>query len=390
MSSSRREQGAVAVVVAIVLALAMMPALALGTGAYVRSSTATELQRASDSGALAGAAEIPLGDINFAENYLNQIGYLSATQSYTGVGVVSTLQQLGIQNYAQLPDPLVDACKVALADASDPHNLASAYATYDTNSQPPSSDANSWCKAAYLPDAGVLGSAQTCLNSISGLSTLSTGLGSALSLLGLGALSPTKLLAALQSTLPGLLRPAVQVTTSWKVKAPFDSIFNATGSTQTTVSVARRLFKNAVVLPSVTIGATTVNVDPTLQITRNQLLSTLGTVESTLTTLNSLVPGIGTCSSVISNLSGDLADAVDPPSNPPSLNAILYDAWQAAKAGAPVMAVTVTVTGLGIPFLDMFPVCMDYVNGQYVAHLTSFGSCIINAPGAFRAALRNS
>ncbi|MGN6474659.1 MAG: hypothetical protein ACTHK4_13565 [Mycobacteriales bacterium] len=357
--------------VAILLAFAMMPALALGTSTYVRSTTVTELQRASDSGALAGAAQIPLGDINFAENYISQV---------TGSGVVTTLQALGIQNYSQLPNPLTAACATALSDAQNTNNLAHSYASFDPST---------WCSAKYLADAGVLGAAQTCLNSINGLSTLTTGLGSVLSLLGLGALSPTKLLSALQSTLPGLLRPAVQVTTSWHVKAPFDSIFHSSGSTQTTVSIARRLFKNAVVLPSVTIGGTTVNVDPTLQITRAQILSTLNTVEATLTTLNSAVPGIGSCSSVVSNLSGDLADAVDPPSNGPSLNTILADA---ASSGGPVIAVTTTVTGLGIPFLDMVPVCIQATGGTpaYVAHLTSFGSCVINGPGAFRAGLRNS
>jgi hypothetical protein len=38
----------------------------------------------------------------------------------------------------------------------------------------------------------------------------------------------------------------------------------------------------------------------------------------------------------------------------------------------------------------MVPVCIQQVGGNYIAHLTSFGSCIINAPGAFRADLRNS
>jgi hypothetical protein len=379
------DHGAVAVIVAIVLAFAMMPALALGTGSYVRSTTGTELQRASDSGALAGAAEIPLGDLNFAESYISQI-------QGTG-GVVKTLQALGIQNYAQLPDPLIDACKVALSDATNSSNLADAYATYNSDSQPNSAqtaDPTAWCKAVYLPDAGVLGSAQTCLNSISGLSTLSSGLGSVLSLLGLGALSPTKLLAALQSTLPGLLRPAIQVTTSWHVRAPFDSLFNSGGSTQTSVSIARRLFKNAVVLPTIPVGgATTINVNPTLQYTRAQLLSALQSAETTLTTLNSVagVAGIGSCAAVIDNLSGDLADAVDPPNTGPSLTTILDDAW---NNGQPVIGVSTAVTGLGIPFLDMVPVCIEKVNGQYIAHLTSFGSCIINGPGAFRAALRNS
>jgi hypothetical protein len=379
------DDGAVAVIVALLLAFALIPALALGTGTYVRSSTSTELQRAADSGALAGAAEIPLGDINFAENYLATI---------TGTGVVTTLQSLGVQNAGQLPDPLVDACKVALADATNTQNLASSYATFDHNSLPPdpavttTSDPNAWCKAKYLTDAGVLGSAQNCINSIGGLNNL--GLLSLLNL-GLGALSPTKLLSALDGTLPALLEPGIQVTTSWKVKAPFDNVFNSDGSTQTSTSIARRLFKNAVVVPSIPIGGTTINVNPTLQITRTQLLSTLSSVESLLETLGGLVPGLASCAAIIDNLSGDLADAVDPPDNGPSLQTLLDNAVADTADGHPVLAVSTTVTGLGVPFLDIVPVCMEKTaTNQYVAHLTSFGTCLVNAPGAFRAALRNS
>jgi hypothetical protein len=371
----RRDGGAVAVLTAIVLAFAMVPAVALATGSYVRTTTGTELQRASDTGALSGAAEIPLGDINFAESYLRTI---------TGSGVVTTLQNLGIQNTPPLPDPLADACTAATNDATNANNLGHSYATLGSP----------FCTAKYLPDAGVLGSAWTCLNSIAGLSHVTTGLGSALSLLGLGALSPTTLMAALDGTLPALLEPGISVTTTWHVTAPFDSVFGSTGSTQTTSSIARRRFKNAVVVPTIPLsGSTTINVNPTLQITRAQLLSALNSAESTLTTLNGVtgLAGIGSCASVISNLSGDLADAVDPPSNGPSLTTILTDA---AAANSPVLAVSTAVTGLGIPFLDVVPVCISQsqLNGQtqWVAHLTSFGSCIINGPGIFRASLRNS
>lgn len=365
----RRDHGAVAVLTAIVLAFAMLPAVALGTGSYVRSSTATELQRASDSGALAGAAEIPLGDINFAENYISTI---------TGPGVATTLQALGIQNASQLPDPLTDACAVALRDATNSNNLGHAYATLGSP----------FCTAKYIPDSGILGSAQTCLSSIAGLNNITGLVGLLLSSLGLGALSPTNLFTVLESTLPALLQPGIKVTTTWHVNAPFDSIFGSSGANQTTVSIARQRFKNAVVLPNIPLnGSTTVNVNPTLQLARSTILSTLNSVAGVLTTLNGLVPGLGTCSSVITNLSGTVADAVDPPNNGPSLTQILADA---EASGSPVLAVSTTVIGLGIPFLDMVPVCISSVNGQYIAHLTSFGSCIINAPGAFRANLRNS
>jgi hypothetical protein len=367
----RNDDGVVAVIVALVLAFAMIPALALGTGTYVRSVTNTEQQRAADSGALAGASQIPLGDINFAEKYIASI---------PAGGVVSTtLQNLGIQNSSQLPDPLKAACDVALADAQQANNLAVAYSTYNTST---------WCKAEYMADAGVLGSAQTCLNSIAGLNNITGLLRLLLQTLGLGALDPTKLLTSLQGTLPALLEPGVKVTTTWHTKAPFDQVFGSDGSTQTSVAYARRLFKNAVVLPNIPLGGTTtVNVNPTLQLTRTALLNTLNSVKGVLQTLNAVVPGVGTCAAIIDNLSGDLADAVNPPDNGPSLTQILDDAY---AAGSPVLAVSTTVVGLGIPFLDMVPVCLEKVGNQYVAHLTSFASCIINAPGAFRAALRNS
>jgi hypothetical protein len=348
----------------------MIPALALGTGTYVRSVTATEQQRAADSGALAGASEIPLGDLNFAEKYIATIP--------AGGAVSTTLQNLGIQNASQLPDPLKDACDVALRDARQAQNLAVAYAKYD---------ATTWCKAEYMANVGVLGSAQNCINSLAGLNNITGLLSLVLNTLGLGALDPTKLLTSLQGILPALLEPGVKVTTKWTVKAPFDSVFGSDGSTQTSVAYARRLFKNAVVLPNIPLGGTTVNVNPTLQITRTVLLNTLNSVKGVLQTLNTLVPGLGTCAAIIDNLSGDVADAVNPPDNGPSLTQILDDA---VASGSPVMAVSTTVVGLGIPFLDMVPVCLTKVNNQYVAHLTSFGSCVINAPGAFRAALRNS
>jgi hypothetical protein len=67
---ARRDDGAVAVIYAIVLLGVLMPVFALSTTALVRSTTNGELQRAADAGALAGAAAIPFGDVNFARNFL--------------------------------------------------------------------------------------------------------------------------------------------------------------------------------------------------------------------------------------------------------------------------------------------------------------------------------
>ena len=67
---ARRDDGAVAVLYAIVLAGIILPVFAVGTTALVRSTTNGELQRAAGAGALAGASAIPFGDVNFARNFL--------------------------------------------------------------------------------------------------------------------------------------------------------------------------------------------------------------------------------------------------------------------------------------------------------------------------------
>ncbi len=366
----RDDQGAVAVFVALLLAFALVPAIALGTSTYVRTTTAAELQRASDTGALAGASEIPLGNLTFAGDYLNQI---------TGTQLPgTTLSQLGLSN-PNLPDPLTDACTAAKRDAENHNNLAYSYANAGT-------DSAVTCSASYVPQDSVIGDLQSCLNGAT--AGLLNGLGGLLGGLGLGGLDPNKILAGLAPALPALLDPGVKVTMSWKVQSPFDQIFSSSsgGKTQTTTSFARRRFKNIVVIPEATLpGGTTINVNPALQNARTLVLNTMTDLEGLL----SKIPLISSCSNVLSDLQGDIADAVDPPSGGPSLNTILSDA---VTSNEPILAVVVpqTITALTIPFLDFVPVCMAQVNGQYIAHLTDFAGCAVAAPGAFRASLRNS
>ena len=382
MRGSRRDQrdhGAVAVIVALVLAFAMIPALALGTGTYVRSSTATELQRATDSGALAGGAEIPLGNTAFATNYLNNV---------TGGGLTTTLTALGL-NEPGVPDPLADAVAMCTKDAATSANLGHAYATVAT------------CTAKYLPDAGILAGARNCL---SGLTTgLASGLGLNLltllnnlgSLAGglLGGLNLTtltnSLLGDLGQLLPALLQPGIQVTATWHVKAPFDKVFGSAGSTQTSTSIARRRFKNAVVLPNIPLtGSTTVNLNPTLQQTRAEVLSLFGGLKSVL----SAIPLLSPCAGLMDNLASDVADAVDPPDNGPNLQAILTDALNNKE---PLLVLTSqTIAGLNIPLLDFVPVCVTKITAATatvsVQKLGGLATCALDAPGAFRASLRNS
>jgi hypothetical protein len=364
-SAGPRDGGAVAVIVAILVAFALMPAIALGTGTYVRTTTGSELNRAADTGALAGSAEVPLGNLTFAGDYLNQI---------TGSQLPgTTLQQLGITDPND-PDPLADACKAAMTDAQNSNNLGQAYASTPT------------CSAAYLPQDGPIGDLQNCLNGAT--QGLLGGLGGLLGGLGLGGLDPTQLLAGLAPLLPALLDPGIKVTMTWNVKSPLDQFFNSggNGSTQTVTSYARRRFKNIVVVPEATLPTgQTINVNPALQNARALVLNTLTSLE----TLLGKIPLLGSCASVLTDLQGDVADAVDPPGGGPSLNSILDDA---VSSNEPILAVVVpkTLLGLQIPFLDVVPVCMSEVNGQYVAHLTNFAGCVVDAPGGFRSELRNS
>jgi hypothetical protein len=368
----KRDHGAVAVLTAIVLAFAMLPALALGTGSYVRSSTATELQRSGDSGALAGAAQIPLGDTTFVTDYLNQV---------TGNGLSTTLNALGL-NDPDAPDPLVQACSVANNDASNTNNLGHAYASGTT------------CNAKYLPNDSVISQLTSC---VAGLSpaNLTGGLiglvNSLLGTLGLGGLDAT-----LGSLLPALLDPGVEVDMKWHVNAPFDSIFASNGDDQTTTSIARRRFKNVLVIPVVNLptggSSLTINANTALQPLTQTVFQTLTNLESLLSSLanniliRTLAPGLNTCVSALQNVQGDLEDLLDPPSSGPDLTNLLT---QAAQSGTPVLAL---VEGTNIPFLDFVQVCIPNATNPLNAVVAAAGNlgCLLDAPGVFRASLRNS
>src|SRR3954447_6963208 len=103
------DDGAVAVLYAIVLMLVLVPSLALGTTTLVRSTTTGELQRAADAGSLAGAASIPFADVNFARTFA------AAT---AGGPTGATLRAMGLDYPGH--DPLTVACAdIAVPDATD-------------------------------------------------------------------------------------------------------------------------------------------------------------------------------------------------------------------------------------------------------------------------------
>jgi hypothetical protein len=351
----RRDEGAVAVLYAIVLAGVIMPIFALGTTTLVRSTTNGELQRASDAGALAGAAAIPFGDVNFARNFV------AATAG--GRQTDRRLRDLGLAYDGE--DPLDVACSdVALPNAEDGHGLGSRYATAVS------------CYPSYVADPDLLTQVEDCA---SGLASLPLPVPAP----GLPGLPATPDLSPL---LPALLYPGVRVEMSWHVTGPFDRIISDAGATETTTSVARRRFKNMVVVPEVGLPTgTTINLNPYVGDVRNAAVNAMGATERILASNPLTAP----CSSVLDGAQDDILDAIDPPAGGPDARQIIRDA---IDTNSPLVVARVIsgVEGLDIPYLDFVPVCAEQVGPDYVGHLGDFGSCAIDGPGAFRASLRRA
>lgn len=350
----RRDDGAVAVLYAIVLAGILLPVFAVGTTALVRSTTNGELQRAGDAGALAGAAAIPFGDVNFARSFL----------AATAGGQLSDrpLRDLGLTYDGE--DPLDVACTdVAMPNATDAHGLGSRYATSTS------------CKAGYLTDPDVLTELEDCA---AGLSNLPAPAPSLPGLPGVPAVPD------LSPLLPALLYPGVQVDMTWRVTGPFDRLINDSGATETTTSVAHRRFKNMVVVPEVGLPTgDTINLNPLVGDARTTAIDGMNETERIL----SANPATAECATVLDGAQDDILDAVDPPGGGPSANQLLADA---VGDHSPVVVARVIsgVEGLNVPYLDFVPVCAERVADHFIGHLGNFGACSIDAPGGFRASLR--
>jgi hypothetical protein len=361
LKQARRDDGAVAVLYAIVFAVVLVPMLGIGTTALVRATTTGELQRAADAGSLAGAASIPTADVNFARSFL------AAT---AGGPTDQTLRNLGLDYPGH--DPLTVACDdVAVPNATDQHNVAVAgkFAGAPT------------CQAKYLSDADTLSAVRQCADALATSATGSTGITSGTGLPGLPSVPG---LPDLSPLLPVLLRPGVQVTMSWPVHVPMDKIFNNTGTTETFTSIAHRRFKNIVVVPEATLPTgTTINLNPLAGDVRTAVLDAMDGTDEILRS----VPATAVCAGVLDGARDDIADAIDPPGGGPDAATILDDAI-ASNSPILVARVVTVANSLGVPYLDFVPVCAERVASNYVGHLTSFGACTLSSPGAYRASLR--
>ncbi|MGH9155939.1 MAG: hypothetical protein ACRD1K_08945 [Acidimicrobiales bacterium] len=357
---TKGERGAIAILVSLVLLAVCFPLAGLGYSAYVRSATSAELQRAADSGALAGAAAIPLGDLNFVTNYVNNL---------TG---------LAIPLPPGAPDPLGIACTVARKAALEDDGFARNYA-----SPVPDGTVTPVCTARYAPDIGIVGALTSCLNQL-------------LTPTFLGQLLYPTVIQTLQRTLPGLLSPGIEVTLNWNVRGPLDALNpadNGTFKTQTVTSVARRRFKNLVVVPTVPLPGVggTLNLNPFLATTSATLTGVLNSLTDVLLTPLLTVAGLGSCTGIVTALTSDLSDLINPPdAGAPAIAEVLN---AAATDLEPVFVLRIPPAPLGvlavlnIPFLDFVPVCVAPSLITTVQNLTSTVGCMVNAPGMFRASL---
>lgn len=273
------DDGAVAVLVALVVVGVLLPVSALGLNTYVRNTTLAELQRSADSAALAGAASIPLSDPQYVRTLLalptlepvpdipvdapDPVEDVTVeTPDPPGPGTVVDPALAGLLPPGA-PEALLRACIRARAAAEEDGRLSDAYGrptarSVSTRCGPGDPDGAAWIRqdgfahTEYLPDS-VFTNAQACLD---GLETQLSGSLEPTT----GPLPPAGDLGvpsaqAIGNLLPALLRPGVRVTLRQGQSGPLEGILGGgTAREEQIVSTARRRFKNVVVLPVVAVA----------------------------------------------------------------------------------------------------------------------------------------
>ncbi len=371
MSRRQSDDGAIAVLWAIVLAVLAAPLAGLVLASYVRTATVAELQRAADQGALAGAAVVPLGDLNFAK------AYLDATSGGATSGAGTPLA-------GYLPpgpaNPLAVACAQARIALAADDGFGARYARPHAPASGDGTDPDGpVCTARYLPDSSLGAALQSCTNALAA--------GSGVPLPGLPNLS---------RTIPALVHPGVEVSLTWPVRGPLDGLLGTGQATPHKVTgAAVRRFKDLVVLPTAPLptGAT-VDLNPAVSSPTASLYTTLKAAEAVL---NPTLAAMG-CSGILAALGDDLAD-LNPGTNPnPPTTADIVAGAAAAATPLLVAEIPPDPTGyLGVPFLDFVPVCLDPAGtnqgtpaGTALPAAPGTAACGAATPGAFRSTLVKS
>jgi hypothetical protein len=293
IAGARRETGAIAIVMAVVLVAVLIPLTAFGVRTYVKSGLAGELQRAADAGATAGAALIPLTDPSELRQLIKngltidgpELPVPTGAQELTG----DLLDYAGLRGYCTPGDPTqgindTGDCAVDVAVRTCEQSLQASLSTgfgrsFAKSDYQPGGAGFVHCTAkpatspllpdlfdcitnapdallstlgTALPDDGTGSAVGNLLGAVGGLLSgvlgglLGTGLGAALA-----GSAPAGLLGAL---LPSLLTPRIQVTAKWKEREPLDGL-DGDGQPHwmSRTGTAKRTFRNLVVIPTANI-----------------------------------------------------------------------------------------------------------------------------------------
>ncbi len=283
------ESGAIAILMAIVLTLLVIPMIAGAVSSMVRHSTVSEMQRSADVGALAGARVIPLSDLPVAPN----------------------------------PGSALDvACDQALAALGADNAMGGDYGGTPT------------CDADYLPDPSVLGGLESCIASIQANAEIDIP-DEITSLPGWNVVNSTYssvvtsverridgLFDLVRGTLPILTKPGVTVTLTRPIGQSGNEIqFEGAApgdlpDTETSTATARRRIKNLALFPVIydsETGTYIVDTNEALP-SESEVVAALEALEDTIASdpvLGPVYSDLG-CTGLLDRLGEDVRDLYNP------------------------------------------------------------------------------
>jgi hypothetical protein len=378
------ESGAILVTAAILMiAVAAVGGLSLAGGSVY--AVAQEGRRAADFSALAGAANLPTLNLGSRDNPL---GVPEPSRTDTPLGTVDTtvvLPTLGddftlgvcavaarqfgdgrapmTDAYASAPttctpsvgfdDPWLQEVADCLAGSTNAADCAARLEQGLTDQLPPRLAGSKVVTALRdaTTDAGLTGSVVTA-ELMTQVRSLNTTLGGRLTPLVDELDRAGGVHVDLSRLAPALLTPRVSVTITQQVAVPGAGLLQAGPVTLRHTATARRVIKNAVVVPAIgpirPDGTFTIDLNPRVAAARDVTLTALDRVAEVVTPAadaavrNVACPGsTDPCPAVTNTFGGlvaDVRDATDPPNGPPPDAATLVR--DAVAQREPIMVAT--------------------------------------------------
>lgn len=306
------ESGAIAIFMAIVLTLVVIPLIAGAVSSMVRHSTVSEMQRSADVGALAGARVVPLTDLPIAPNPGSALSV---------------------------------ACEQALAALDADDAMGEDYGGAPT------------CDADYLPDPSVLGALDSCIGSIQagaevdipdeitslpGWSEVSTAYSNVVAQVEDRV---DELFDLIRGTLPILTKPGVTVTLTRPIGQSGNEIqFEGAApdeppppTTESSTATARRRIKNLALFPVIYDSATGTYVVDTNEAlpSENEVVAVLEALEDTIASdpvLGPVYSDLG-CTGLLDRLGEDVRDLYNPGAgNAPTQGEVIDEAMSQGAA----------------------------------------------------------